>query len=108
MEAINSLKSINEMISKSARDNEKGKRELEIKLETIELERNALDISIQGLENKNIELNSQIQLIVSQKKELEFCFVESQNSMAGLKEEIKQLSLAKEARVAEEKDVNES
>jgi len=108
MEAINSLKSINEMISKSARDNEKGKKELEIKLETIELERNTLDISIQGLENKNIELNSQIQLIVSQKKELEFCFVESQNSMAGLKEEIKQLSLAKEARVAEEKDVDES
>merc|ERR1712142_1210095 len=107
-EALNSLKGINEMISKAARENEASKRDLEEKYYKIENEKCTIENIGQDLENKNIELKSQLQLINSQKKELEVHFVESQNNIAGLKEEIKQLSLAKEARVAEEKDVDES
>merc|ERR1711872_869843 len=107
-EALNSLKGINEMISKAARENEASKRDLEEKYYKIENEKCTIENIGQDLENKNIELKSQLQLINFQKKELEVHFVESQNKIAGLKEEIKQLSLAKEARVAEEKDVDES
>merc|ERR1719318_810191 len=107
-EAINSLKSINEMITKAARDSEAGKKDLELRFKNIEKEKNAMEASIREMENKNLELEGQVQLVGSQKKELEFCFVESQNSIAALKDEIKQLSAAKESRVEEEKDVDES
>merc|ERR1719318_1323559 len=107
-EAINSLKSINEMITKAARDSEAGKKDLELRFKNIEKEKNAMEASIREMENKNLELEGQVQLVGSQKKELEFCFVESQNNIAALKDEIKQLSAAKESRVAEEKDVDET
>merc|ERR1719508_23081 len=107
-EAINSLKSINEMITKAARDSESGKKGLEISFKKVETEKNMLVASVKDFENKNLELFSQVQLVSSQKKELEYCYVESQNNIAVLKEEIKQLSLAKESRVAEEKDVDET
>merc|ERR1719508_313191 len=89
-EAINSLKSINEMITKAARDSESGKKGLEISFKKVETEKNMLVASVKDFENKNLELFSQVQLVSSQKKE------------------IKQLSLAKESRVAEEKDVDET
>eukprot|EP00092_Neocalanus_flemingeri_P005733 GFUD01006173.1.p1 GENE.GFUD01006173.1~~GFUD01006173.1.p1 ORF type:complete len:1637 (+),score=606.37 GFUD01006173.1:190-5100(+) len=107
-EAINSLKSINEMITKAARDSESGRKELEISCRTVTLEKNAMEASITDFENKNLELISQFQLVSSQKKELEYCYVESQNNIVVLKEENKQLALAKESRVAEEKDVDET
>jgi chromosome segregation ATPase len=107
-EAITSLKSINEMISKSARDSEARKKDLEIKLKEIDSVKSNLESSIKNFENKNIELKSQLYLVSSQKKEVEVHFVESENKITALRDEIKQLSLAKEARVEEEKDVDES
>merc|ERR1719318_1812946 len=107
-EAINSLKSINEMITKAARDSEAGKKDLELRFKNFEKEKNAMETSIREMENKNLELEGQVQLVGSQKKELEFSFVESQNNIAALKDEIKQLSAAKESRVAEEKGVDET
>jgi len=107
-EALDSLKGINEMISKAARDNEASKKVLETKFQNLETEKNTIVSNVQDLENKNIELNSQLHLLSSQKKELEVHFVESKNNIVSLKDEIKQLSMAKEARVAEEKDVDES
>jgi len=107
-EAIKSLKAINEMVTKAARDSEKGKKEIEISFKKVVTDKNTMEELIKGFENKNLELLSQVKLISDQKKELEYCYVESQNSIAGLKEEIQQLSVAKESRVAHEKDVDET
>jgi len=107
-EALDSLKSINEMISKAARDNEASKKQLEANFQKMETEKKIVENNVLNLENKNMELNSHLDLVSSQKKELEVHFVESQNTIDGLRDEIKQLSVAKETRVAEEKDVDES
>jgi len=107
-EAINSLKSINEVITKSARDNEKGKKEIETTYNKVLSEKKLMEQSIKSFDNKNLELISQVKLISDQKKELEYCYVESQNSIAGLKAEIKQLIVAKESTVSDEKDVDET
>merc|ERR1712025_185686 len=108
IEALDSLKSINEMITKTVRDNEARKIDLEENNGQLQKEIDALRNSFQDTGVKNVELSSQMDLLMARKIELETELIEARKSIQVLEADLKNVAHNKENRVTEEKDVDEA
>ena len=107
-EALNSLKSINEIITNTARDHEKAKLQLETNLSKLTTEAEFLRNCNKEMAVKNVELSSQVDLLMSRKVELETEMVQAGKRIQTLEDDLKNVTKSKEDTVSEEKDVDES
>ena len=107
-EALNSLKSINEIITNTARDHERAKLELETNLSKLTTEGEFLRNSNKEMAVKNVELSSQVDLLMSRKVELETEMIQAGKRIQTLEDDLKNVTKSKEETVSEEKDVDES
>ena len=108
IEALNSLKSINETISRTARDNEKEKVSLRENESQLVAQIELMKEQSGSIVSKNVELSSQVEILTAIKKGLEQEAVESNKRISSLEEDVRNLSTNKESNVVEEKDVDES
>ena len=108
IEALDSLKSINEMITKTARDNESSRLELEKKCSLLQAECEGLKNCNKEVAVKNVELASQVDLLMSRRVELETEIIQYSKKIQVLEDDLKNVTSSKENTVTEEKDVDES
>ena len=108
VEALNSLKSINEAISRTARETEGEKIKLKQNEAHLVLELEQMKEQERVILTKNIELSSQVEILTSIKKGLEQELIDSNKRNASLEDDVKNLSTKKENQNREEKDVDES
>ena len=108
IEALDSLKSINEMITKTARDNETSRLELEKKCSLLQAECEGLINCNKEVAVKNVELASQVDLLMSRKVEMETEIIQYSKKIQVLEDDLKNVTSSKENTVTEEKDVDES